>query len=443
MTSIPCKLADVCECINQFGVNYQIDGPGVTLVEDITILLKKSLPFSIVFASDVVKSSLVGVPLYRQILCSSSSTSKRQDFSRLIITLYVLKDSDIIALLTIDETSDGKNEKGDKDDNQNKRVIDLTLDDSDDDDDNRSVLNSRSINDDNAVDDATGRGKRRKVSNEAQEYVYFNKKENKKPLEQSVSRNDSSSPSPLHSRLKSHFETSRIVKTVENDRRHYFPPNPAVQLNVKTKEQLLAKLKRKGYVKFGLSSLLTTQLVTAIFNDYREIVASSQKYKQKSWVRQIYDARKCKNVQSFAKKAIDYLFLLLSPLLENPCIGNAEGTIQFVTAPALGDAHQKWHRDTDEDAYVVLVPLVTVTKANGCTELIRDSRHLDPQYNVVSNNYIHKNVRMNVGEMTIFDARLLHRGTANCSETERPMLIITITPNGQEFHQELPTMTQH
>ena len=50
---------------------------------------------------------------------------------------------------------------------------------------------------------------------------------------------------------------------------------------------------------------------------------------------------------------------------------------------------------------------------------------------------------MNVGEMTIFDARLLHRGTANCSETERPMLIITITPKGQEFNQELPTVAQY
>ena len=102
------------------------------------------------------------------------------------------------------------------------------------------------------------------------------------------------------------------------------------------------------------------------------------------------------------------------------------------------DGH--WHRDTvnlngeaDEEGkyddkpmlnlepfyFTVLIPLVPLNKKNGTPEFIKGSHKLTYKESI---NKEHLRIDTELGDIIIFDGRIFHRGCANHSQEDRPVL---------------------
>jgi hypothetical protein len=110
---------------------------------------------------------------------------------------------------------------------------------------------------------------------------------------------------------------------------------------------------------------------------------------------------------------------------------------------------QIWHRDGpslfdsahhETHCFNVFIPLIDVSTANGTTEFIPGS-HNDTVFeknmmellNQPDDNELAVQAEVGAGSMIIFDVRVLHRGLANASMEERPMLYFTLA---QTWFQE-------
>lgn len=108
-------------------------------------------------------------------------------------------------------------------------------------------------------------------------------------------------------------------------------------------------------------------------------------------------------------------------------------TLQIVDS-LPGNTIQIWHADNAEKGITVIIPLIDLTDRNGPTELISGS------HNLLCNTWT-KNAEsrgddsvwsklsvvkplLSAGDGLILDARLLHRGGANISETSRAILVV-------------------
>lgn len=105
------------------------------------------------------------------------------------------------------------------------------------------------------------------------------------------------------------------------------------------------------------------------------------------------------------------------------CILNysLEGGIQLITALPFATTNQNWHRDVENGfSYAVMIPLVDMTPDNGPFQIILRSQKMCPK-SCDSSPCI--TVTTKKGDVVIYDARLLHRGSKNMTCMERPVLI--------------------
>tara|TARA_B100001741_G_scaffold313747_1_gene321663 strand:- start:2819 stop:3490 length:672 start_codon:yes stop_codon:yes gene_type:complete len=107
------------------------------------------------------------------------------------------------------------------------------------------------------------------------------------------------------------------------------------------------------------------------------------------------------------------------------CILNhsLEGGLQLITALPYAKTNQNWHRDTEADcgfSYAVMIPLVDMTTDNGPFQIIPQSTKMCSKD---CDSLSSVTVTTKKGDVVIFDARLLHRGSKNMTCTERPVLV--------------------
>ena len=95
-----------------------------------------------------------------------------------------------------------------------------------------------------------------------------------------------------------------------------------------------------------------------------------------------------------------------------------------------GSDIQIWHADNAKRGITFIIPLVDLTNQNGPTELITGSHSLwDNTFGWMCGNSgvlglsVAKPL-LRSGDCLVMDARLLHRGGANLSDTSRPILVI-------------------
>jgi ectoine hydroxylase-related dioxygenase (phytanoyl-CoA dioxygenase family) len=108
-------------------------------------------------------------------------------------------------------------------------------------------------------------------------------------------------------------------------------------------------------------------------------------------------------------------------------------TLQIVDS-APGSAIQIWHADNAEKGITVIIPLIDLNDRNGPTELIAGSHNLlCNTWTKTAENRGDDRVRsklsvvkplLSAGDGLVVDARVLHRGGANVSETSRAILVI-------------------
>ena len=187
----------------------------------------------------------------------------------------------------------------------------------------------------------------------------------------------------------------------------------------------------------NIENALGPTKIRRIHDAYKKHATKSS---QPRMVRYITDASQICEVKEVAEDVLQRVQPLVN--LNKPQIGETFGTCTFVNAPHGENIHQSWHRDTTYLSYVAIIPLVNINKKNGCTEIIPDSTTLQPRQWRKGASAI-QSVELNVGDILLFDGRLLHRGTANTSNRDRPVLILTITEFNIAYVQELPIFDTH
>lgn len=105
------------------------------------------------------------------------------------------------------------------------------------------------------------------------------------------------------------------------------------------------------------------------------------------------------------------------------------GGVMICNAPINVNTNQKWHRDTDYKSYTVCIPLVPTSKKNGCTQILPDTIGALPKS---WRKYYSKSIDLEceLGQIVIFDGRILHRGLKNMSQHNRSMIIGTMSTCG-------------
>lgn len=105
------------------------------------------------------------------------------------------------------------------------------------------------------------------------------------------------------------------------------------------------------------------------------------------------------------------------------------GGVMISNAPLNVENHQKWHRDTEYKSYTVCIPLVPVNEKNGCTQILPNTVKARPKsWKKYYSTLI--NMECDLGNIVIFDGRILHRGLKNTSERNRPIIIGTMSAHG-------------
>lgn len=132
---------------------------------------------------------------------------------------------------------------------------------------------------------------------------------------------------------------------------------------------------------------------------------------------------------------------IIPPLLGQD-LGNMTGVNMHVSLimATPNAAEQHWHADGEHldmakhqkvHCLNVFVPLIDVTERRGPTEVYPGSHYITRQESPMK---IDPNAlkppfapTMNVGDILVFDYRLLHRGKPNLSRINRPMLVFTFS----------------
>lgn len=136
-------------------------------------------------------------------------------------------------------------------------------------------------------------------------------------------------------------------------------------------------------------------------------------------------------VQQIAERALKYVQERTGE--KDLCFNDTRGAVTIVTAAHGVECHQSWHRDTPFKSYTACIPLVNVTRHNGCTEILFKSTRAPAAH---WRRYLinRKSVVCSAGSIYVFDARLLHRGSMNTTTRNRPILFISITNPVKTFN---------
>ena len=127
-----------------------------------------------------------------------------------------------------------------------------------------------------------------------------------------------------------------------------------------------------------------------------------------------------------SKEVKDLISTLIEPIASDLMeMNHADGQLMMTTLQIVdslpGSALQIWHADNAEKGITVVIPLVDLTEQNGPTELIAGSHSL---FENIRSNVSHVTPLLSAGDALIFDARTLHRGGANQSDTSRAILVV-------------------
>lgn len=100
-----------------------------------------------------------------------------------------------------------------------------------------------------------------------------------------------------------------------------------------------------------------------------------------------------------------------------------------------GAEPQRWHMDTPHlfasrqhlppHSVSVFIPLCALTESNGPTEF-QLSTHIKAN---LTRPRTHADARCPLGSVAIYDIRVMHRGGANRSDADRPVVYLTFSRN--------------
>lgn len=143
-----------------------------------------------------------------------------------------------------------------------------------------------------------------------------------------------------------------------------------------------------------------------------------------SWAA-LYDA-----ADRWARPVIDAAVRLLSESANRK--GGAHRCMAGCVVAAPGALDQPFHSDGDEQLYNCFVPLVPVTSHNGPTQFVPGSHVADASGVGADERRRLTAPEVALGELIIFDYRVEHRGTSNCTGAARPVAYAVYAPEGVE-----------
>ncbi len=202
-------------------------------------------------------------------------------------------------------------------------------------------------------------------------------------------------------------------------------------------------LHEKGHTQFPEHSRLTpnsTHLEYAMeegkAKGFQEIVMRSPGRYELSMIRKTMEEHKIPTIQPL----LDELALVIPSFLHVESMDDVRIDYSMIVTTPLA-AEQAWHSDGDHyrlDQHMpchvlnVFIPLVdVVTKELGPTEVFPGSHYATRSEGGVRlrNDQLNPPVAplLRLGDILIFDYRIIHRGQANLSESNRPVLVLTLS----------------
>lgn len=201
-------------------------------------------------------------------------------------------------------------------------------------------------------------------------------------------------------------------------------PQPPLSPSISPQSFEAGRLMTDGYyTKKNFLNLSQIQRLMITFN--AEITGKVVAGKEISIGRLHYDMLPSATFIS-SKEVRDLISELIEPIATDLMdMTHPDGQLMMTTLQVVdslpGSALQIWHSDNAEKGITVVIPLVDLTIQNGPTELITGSHCL---FENVRCNMSHVLPLLSAGDALIFDARTLHRGGANQSDTSRAILVV-------------------
>jgi len=201
-------------------------------------------------------------------------------------------------------------------------------------------------------------------------------------------------------------------------------------------------LYERGHTRFPEHSRLTSNNAHLEYameegksNGFQEIVMRSPGRYEISMIHKTVEGHTVPTIQPL----LDELALIIPSLLHVATMDDVNiDYSMIVTTPQA--AEQTWHSDGDHyrlDQHMpchvlnVFIPLVDVTKDLGPTEIFPESHYATRVQGEIKlrSDQLQPPVAptLNFGDILVFDYRLLHRGQANLSKSNRPVLVLTLS----------------
>jgi Phytanoyl-CoA dioxygenase (PhyH) len=218
-------------------------------------------------------------------------------------------------------------------------------------------------------------------------------------------------------------------------------------------QEIFRVLHEKGHTSFPLESRKrpdgSPEYAMAIgkHNGFAEIVMRSPGRYELSMLRGKTPTNEIPTVQPL----LDELAMIIPSLLHVDSMEDVSVDYSMIVSTAQA-ATQGWHSDGDHyrlDEHMpchvlnVFIPLSDVAEANGPTELIPSSHFQTRSAGTVKlrSDQLRSPVTplLNLGDILIFDYRVIHRGGPNLSESNRPLLVLTLSQKWFHDTKNWPT----
>jgi ectoine hydroxylase-related dioxygenase (phytanoyl-CoA dioxygenase family) len=173
--------------------------------------------------------------------------------------------------------------------------------------------------------------------------------------------------------------------------------------------------------------LLNTEIIDYIKNKVFETLEMN---KTTNVVRNLHDISTWTELNDLWNGIENFCLLNFPVAMKNMYFSHKTyGGVMISNAPLNVKDHQKWHRDTEYKSYTICIPLVPVHEKNGCTQILPNTLEVLPRS--WRKYYSHSmNLECDLGNIIIFDGRILHRGLKNNTQLNRPILIGTMSAHG-------------
>jgi hypothetical protein len=101
----------------------------------------------------------------------------------------------------------------------------------------------------------------------------------------------------------------------------------------------------------------------------------------------------------------------------------AISTIQLVES-AEGSEEQVWHADNSKKGLTFVVAMTEVTSSNGPTQFIKGSHEVGTGVGAQLKRLKCFSPTLSLGQMMVFDSRMVHRGLSNTTSKRRDILVV-------------------